>query len=164
MKKKLQILTLTAIITSLLCLLGYSPEPGVMSTLYTVSGIFFSIGLSLIIAFDLNPIKNPALLRRVRETLARLRNDYIKWFSISTISYLTFTFIEEKEINPSEVLVRIPHMENLSAALNVDIAPVILNLSLSILVISILFFIVNFIETQKSKDWLSDKIRNEQSE
>ena len=155
---------LSIIMTSSLCLLGYSPEPGVMSTLYTVSGIFFSIGLSLIIAFDLSPIKNPILLKKIRATLAGLRGDYIKWFSISTASYLVFTLIEKKEIILNQLLTWIPYIEKISSVVNINLTPVVLNLSLSIQLIAILFFIINFIETQESKDNLSDRIRNEQSE
>lgn len=58
-------------------------KEGLISTLYNVSGIMFSIGLGLIVSFNLSGIRNREYIKEIRKNIAntcRIR-------SLSTKSY-----------------------------------------------------------------------------
>lgn len=64
------------------------PDDFFMSTIYTVTGIIFSIGLSLIVMFSLHGLKNKSYINHLRKNLFYIRQSFIVYFSIATICYI----------------------------------------------------------------------------
>lgn len=49
-------------------------KEGLISTLYNVSGIMFSIGLGLIVSFNLSGIRNREYIKEIRKNIANIRD------------------------------------------------------------------------------------------
>ena len=60
-------------------------KEGLISTLYNVSGIMFSIGLGLIVTFNLSGIRNREYIKEIRKNIANIRNIFISYFATSTL-------------------------------------------------------------------------------
>lgn len=69
-------------------------KEGLISTLYNVSGIMFSIGLGLIVSFNLSGIRNREYIKEIRKNIANIRDIFISYFIISTLIYITYSYIE----------------------------------------------------------------------
>lgn len=70
-----------------------------MNTLYTILAIMFSIGLGLLVTFNLGGIKNRELITRIRKNLKLIRSLYIGYFVIATIFYLFESQLKSLKIN-----------------------------------------------------------------
>jgi hypothetical protein len=70
-------------------------EEFLISTLFTVSGIMFSVGLGLIVTFNAYGVgmRNPKYLRQIKDTIYKVRKSYILHFIISTFWILSNHFI-----------------------------------------------------------------------
>lgn len=132
---------------------GASLDNNVLSTIYNVSGIIFSVGMGLIITFDLNNIKNVQYIRAIRKRLNVIRNAYILFFSISTVLYISVFFTSEFNLS-----IYIYSYKNITILFNTNIFIQYLNLIFCLF--SIAYFIVNFIQAQKLKDDICDKIHS----
>lgn len=64
-------------------------KEGLISTLYNVSGIMFSIGLGLIVSFNLSGIRNREYIKEIRKNIANIRDIFISYFIISTLIYIS---------------------------------------------------------------------------
>lgn len=124
---------LVAMASFVLCLCKIRIEESVVSAIYTVSGIMFSIALSQLMSFSFGDIENEAFVRRQRGLVNYLRTSFIVLFAFSTIAYL----ISELDMfhpygNPA---------------------------CFSVLVSSLIYDVVNFCEIAKVKDEMDDRIR-----
>lgn len=124
-----------------------------MNTIYTVSGIMFSIGLGLIVTFNLQGIKNKTYIKKIRQNLKDVRSTYILYFAISTICFVIdkyFREIDNTIIKESIISINLTD----SFTLNFNVA-VFLGL---LMFYSILYFIINFLAIQKLNDDIFDKL------
>lgn len=64
-----------------------------IATLFTVSGILFSVALSIITSVNLLSVKNIYLYRDFSKSLKEKRNAIIRWFFVVLISFV-LSFIE----------------------------------------------------------------------
>lgn len=63
--------------------------PGeVMSTLYTVSGVIFSVGMSIAISPKTDSVTNDRMRMTVRASYARIRDSFMYLFGIGTILFI----------------------------------------------------------------------------
>lgn len=69
------------------------------STLYTISGIMFSVGASMIVTFNLSGIKNQDFLVRIRQNLCDVKKSFIFYFLVASISYIVQYYLIKNEIN-----------------------------------------------------------------
>ena len=153
MKRSILLCSITVLLAAVFYLLKYEPSKELLSTLYTVAGIFFSIGISLIIAFDLSPIKNNNYYNAIQANLNKLRNCYIYYFAASTLTYLIFL----QAINKQDVF------DLKVNILSIDLNGLILSVLLSIMLLTIAYFVVNFLEMQKLKLGITKKLREERT-
>lgn len=58
----------------------FNPGNGAVSTLYTVSGIMFSIGMSLIVTSSAAGVKNIRIRNGIRKEIHIVRNHFIECF------------------------------------------------------------------------------------
>lgn len=129
-------------------LMSVRPDPSLISTLYTVSGIMFSIGLGLIVTFNMNGVKNKSYIVEIRKNLNSVRNSFLFYFSLSTIAMIITLYTPKNDIT-------------LYNAFSFDI---VLNYHMTMclfVVFSILFFIINFLDVQKLNQDLFDELNKE---
>jgi glycerol uptake facilitator-like aquaporin len=119
----------------------------IAQVLYTVSGIMFSIGMSLAVTFHTNGVNNIAILKQIRKSINHVRNGFICYFIISTILFIllyatgtddgkAFCYKKEISLNPA--------------------------LAFSIYIIfSIIYYIYNFIKMQNLNTDIEDELRKE---
>lgn len=147
MKKIVSLLTIILIAIGCLSLVDARPDSFLISTLYTVSGIMFSIGLGLIVTFNISGVKNKNYIREIRLSLRNIRNSFLVHFGLSTTYLLLNQYLPNSNYS-------------------YDIKGITLNFSFplllcGLLIYSIIFFIVNFLEVQKLNHDIFDKLNSE---
>lgn len=140
----LVILFLTIILSS-----GWDmrPDDFFISTIYTVAGIIFSVGLSLIVTFSLHGIKNKSYITRIRKNLYDIRFSFIGNFIIATIAYIFNNYIGSAFYTRT--------------VLNIEIKFAFSILFSLMIFYAIAYFIVNMLAIQKLNNDLLDKINEE---
>ncbi|WP_319927798.1 hypothetical protein, partial [Xenorhabdus littoralis] len=151
MKKIVSLLAIS--LGSVVCssLIDARPDNYLISTLYTVAGIMFSIGLGLIVTFNMSGVRNKAFINEIRISLKKVRDSFLFYFSISTIGILSTQYTTKKDIIFFII-------NKLNIVFNVQM------LICFVMSFSILFFIINFLDVQKLNHDIFDKINSEQSE
>jgi hypothetical protein len=117
----------------------------ILPTIYTVSSIIFSIGMGLIVSFSLDGVKHDGYIREIRLSILNVRNSFIIYFALSTIFYITCPYVSDIFIS----------------YIDIKFSPILFT-SL-FLVLSISYYIVNFIEIQNLKDDIFDRINEEKN-
>lgn len=142
--KKLSIGIVLSIIISILIssfLPSFALEEKI-STLYAVSGIMFSIGMSIIVTSSFVKVRNKNIRQRIIQAYNKVRNSYIIFFIAISIFYM---FIE-KDSSPLCIYRSISF--NYSYFVGALIAS------------SIVFFIVNFLDIQRLNREIEEAIEN----
>lgn len=121
-----------------------------MYTVYTVSGIMFSIGLGMVVTFNLHGIKNKTFINKIRQNLNDVRNKYILYFAISTLCLILDKYLRQSDLS----IIKIPVSDDFILNFN---ASAFLFL---IMLYSILYFVINFLALQKLNDDLFDKMND----
>lgn len=146
MKTYLKILLIVVALTvSVIFNLNYSEL--FMNTLYTVLGIMFSIGLGLIVTFNLGGVKNRRFIIAIRKNLKTLRTLYIAYFTISTFFYLLESQLRSKKNNVINIL------ENAKIKFEFNFS----TFTVCLLLYSIIYCIVNMIDLQKLSENIFDE-------
>lgn len=122
---------------------GMELSKGTASTLYTVSGIMFSIGMSLTVISSTSGVKNKSIRNKIRENKKIIRNNFIVCFLITTS---LFVFIDPESLNTHDIiLLRYPWILMIYIAY------------------SILYFTWNFLSIQKLNEDIEEEIENERN-
>ena len=116
-----------------------------ISSLYNVLGIIFSIGMGLLITFRLDGIKNISYVRDIRGNVRYIRNCFIIYFAISTVSYMFYQ--------------KIPHYNYKSY---IDTALIANQFTTYFIAFSMIYFVINFLAIQKLSEDIFDRINKEQ--
>lgn len=110
-----------------------------ISTLYSISGIMFSIGMSIIVTSSFTKIRNLKIRSRIHRSYNSVRNSYICYFLFVSILYMfqdsNQTYVIYKELN--------------------------LNYSIFVglcMILSITFFVVNFIDLQRLNHQIEEEL------
>lgn len=144
-KIKFAFFTLFSIVASFLT--SVKLDAFFMNTFFTVSGIMFSIGIGLVVTFNLNGIKNKSYISSVRANLNRVRDSYIIYFSLTTASFIIDNYMRTECV---KCVLKIS--DTLTPTFN---APVFFFL---ITIYSTAYFIFNFLELQKLNNDIFDKL------
>jgi hypothetical protein len=126
------------------------PDDFFVNTIFTVSGIMFSVGLGLIVTFSIGGVKNKKFIKQLRGNINRVRNSFLIYFLVSTVCFAADYYLRQKGLNITTINIKGTHYE-----LNWSV------LFCLIMLYSILYFIINFIEIQKLNNDIFDKT-NEQ--
>lgn len=145
-KKHLAIITLIAVTTPLLSMLGISVAANQLSTLFTVNSIMFSIGLGLIAGFKITGVKNRTYIAEIRHNVKEVRNVFIILFSLSALSFM-ISPLNERPLTLS--------LHGYTFSLD------LLLLSALVVVYSTIYFIRNFLAIQKLNDDIFDRLLEE---
>lgn len=135
------------IIISLVCSLH--PDDFFVNTIFTVSGIMFSVGLGLIVTFNISGVKNKKHIQQLRANINSVRNSFITYFLITTISYIVDKYLRDAKLISTHMQIK-----NFQIELNWSVFFCLL------MMYSIAYYIINFIEIQKLNNDIFDKINN----
>lgn len=124
----------------------------IINTLYTVSGIIFGIGFSLIISSTYKNIRRDDRLE-LRNNLNNIRERFVFYFTIATITYILSALVEKKsfivilsQIFPCEKVIDIANSYHLSCS------------SLCVMIFTILTFVRSYSNLQKLNDSIDDEM------
>jgi hypothetical protein len=118
-----------------------------MNTLYTILGIMFSIGLGLVVTFNLGGIRNRDFILGIRRNLKEIRSLYIISFVIATIFYLLESQLKSLKIN------RFNLYDNKDLHIQFDFS----TFTVCVLLYSIIYCIANLLALQKLSEDIFDK-------
>ncbi len=125
----------------------WRPEAFLISTLYSVCGIMFSIGLGLIVTFNMAGVRNKGYIKKIRKSLLVIRNSFLRYFTISTFCLILNEYLKDFEFTwefKSIVWKFSPSM-----------------LFFLLIIYSIVFFIINFLSVQELGHDIYDKVNEE---
>lgn len=116
-----------------------------INTLYTVSGIMFSIGMGIICTMNPDSIKNPGICKTIRKNIIAVRNTYLLYFGITSSLYFVLQLVPKTRYGWHGFYFNITlDLCYLCSAINI---------------LSIFYYIVNFIQIQKLNFEISDRVR-----
>ena len=112
-----------------------------LNTLYTVAGIMFSIGMSLSVTSNTSGVRNKTIRNRIRKNMKQVRNFFIYHFLLTSLFYIIYLYKETINIR--------------AFTYKIDV------LALVLIIMSIIYYIVNFIAIQRLNEQIEEAI-NEQ--
>lgn len=125
---------------------SFNPGKDAITTLFTISGIMFSIGMSLCVISITSGVKNAHIKKRIRGCVDFVRNQFILCFGIT--SFLFVVFFSDVETN------KVTHIyENWQIKHS--------HVLVFFICYSIIYFIFNFLSLQKLNKDIEDTISEE---
>lgn len=121
------------------------PTNSFLNTIYTVSGIMFSIGMGVLCTLNPDKVKNDAYYKAIKANVLAVRDSYLVYFFIISIIYLIYQIYPDANFTKSFGKVQI--------TLDIAFATMFLN------ILGILYFIANFMQIQKLGLDISDRVR-----
>ncbi|ELI8291956.1 MULTISPECIES: hypothetical protein [Yersinia] len=126
------------------------PDAFFSSTIFTIAGIMFSVGIGLIVTFNPNGIKNKGYLKELRASIMHVRNSFLIHFGLLTVYYILNQYLTDAKYE-----IHTHYLVELTFSF-----PIFLCL---LMLYSSIFFVVNFIEIQKLNNDIFDAINKEQA-
>lgn len=121
-------------------LTGIRVDGGVLNTLYTVAGVIFSVGMSIAISAKTDKVVKESNRKMIRDSFRMVRNSFMLLFGISTILFIA------------------------AQAYTIEKYPAFMELLCAIhLLISIVFYVTNFIKLHKLGEDIEDRIMEEET-
>lgn len=120
----------------------------ILTTLYMVSSTMFSIGLCLIMSFNLLKVKNKSILRRIRVELKNIRGSFIFYYLLATSSLILNQYLHIDYFT----------LTILKISLRINFTVLFTN----VILFSIFLFIVNFLLLEKLNNDVIDIINKEE--
>jgi len=121
---------------------GFKSNDSFSGTIFSISGIVFSLGISLITAFNYSHVKNEYYIKYIRRNLNKVRNWFVFFFAITVLCYVLDYYFRSREI-VSFVFVS---TENFKVELNYSMLLCIT------IIYSIFYYFVNFKALQNLRD------------
>ncbi len=146
--KKLLISSTIFLVLSIICASFFENDPkeSFLNTVYTISGIMFSIGMGVLCTLNPDKIKNDVYYRAIKENVISVRNSYITYFSLISAFYLIFQLYPVLRLDLFTI-------KDIVITMKISYVAILLN------ILGILYFIANFIEIQRLGFEISDKTR-----
>lgn len=114
-------------------------DSGVLNTLYTVAGVIFSVGMSIAISAKTDQVTKESNRKSIRGSYTTVRNSFMLFFGISTALFIA------------------------AQAYTIEKLPAALDLLCAVyLLVSIVFYIINFIKLHKLGEDIEDQILKEE--
>lgn len=144
---------IAAVACLLFALVPTQPTETTLNILYGIIGVLFSVGMSLIIAFNGSNIVNPDLKEQLRENMHKVRNNFLSIFFFCSLYYIGFSLLKD-EWKQTDIIKNENMHIYCTWAMSV----------LSILVYSVIALISNYIQIQQFYEDIEDKIYQEKKE
>lgn len=133
-------------------LIPVQPTDATLNILYGIIGVLFSVGMSLIIAFNGSNIVNPELKAQLRDNMHNVRNNFLFVFFICSFFYIGFSLIKTEW-----------HKVDVVKNEDMHIYCTWATSVLSVLIYSIVALISNYVQIQQFYEDIEDKIHDEQT-
>ena len=141
---------IAAVVCMLFALVPMQPTETTLNILYGIIGVLFSVGMSLIIAFNGSNIVNSDLKKQLRKNMHKVRNNFLFIFFFCSLFYIGFSLLKEEW--KQTYIIKNENMHIYCTwAMSV----------LSILVYSIIALISNYIQIQQFYEDIEDQIHQE---
>jgi len=143
---------LLAAITASSVFTGFKSNDSFSGVIFSISGIIFSLGISLITAFDYSSVKNKYYITHIRAILSRVRCWFILFFAVTLLCYILEYYFRSQDIVSSTLF-------------NIRSFPIELNYSIllySAIFYSIFYYFANFKRLQDLRDEIFDKVLEEE--
>lgn len=140
-----------SLVLALLCPtlpVSYNIDKEVIGTLFTVVGVIFSVGMSLIISVSSTGVKNKDARSIFRSQLSQIRTRFITVFVLLSLFYILLP----KDSNTESI--ELWQIKDAAIRLSFNVFQV------SCLLLSIVYYIVNYYSIQTSLYDLQDRIEN----
>lgn len=121
------------------------PSTSFLNTVYTVSGIMFSIGMGVLCTLNPDKVKNDVYYKAIKANVLDVRDSYLVYFFIISFIYLVYQIYPEANF--------IKSFGNFQITLDLAFATLFIN------ILGILYFIANFMQIQKLGFDISDRVR-----
>lgn len=125
----------------------YQPNASLLNTIFTVSGIMFSVGLGLIVSFSPDGVRNSSYLQRIRKNINNVKNSFFVEFFVVVLCYVLSTL----SLPLNGIIVVWKVKINLPLFFSIQI------------LLSIFYFAINFLSIQKLKNELFDRVLDEKN-
>lgn len=106
-----------------------------VNTIYTISGIMFSIGMGVICAFNPSGIKNENIYSIIENNIFKVRSSFLFYFALSTILVITQTIFHRIAVDFDFI--------DITIILDAKIFTLVMS------IIAIIYYIINFQAIQK---------------
>lgn len=143
--KIIKLLILSIFLTIFIIYSSIPITANIIPILYNIIGIVFSIGMGLIITFSMSGIENKNYILKIRRNIKHIRNNFITLFSICTILLIVFSNIKFYYIY------------------NINIRQSMLIFTTIFFLLSIVYFILNFIKLQELNEEIFDRVLKEKT-
>lgn len=124
------------------------PDSFFSSTIFTIAGIMFSVGIGLIVTFNPAGVKNRGYIRELRANIANIRNSFLIHFGLLSTYFIINQYVANKKFD-------------LHFHFHFDFVFSFSIFFCLLMIYSSIYFIVNFIEIQKLNNDIFDKLTNE---
>ena len=125
------------------------PNDAFINTIYTISGIMFSIGMGIIGTINFDKVLNMEYYNTIKANVILVRTKYLVYFCIISFSYAIYQLLPQKSLKFMPVLL------SKKMILCFDLY----YFAISLNIVSIAYFIINFIEIQRLNFEISEKSR-----
>ena len=126
----------------------YRPSAVTLNVLYTVSGILFSVGLGLIITIVPNGVRNKAYIVEIRKSINNVRNYFLVEFFVINFIYICFS-------SPEMAIMEFIKKEEITLKFDIVLY------TGTILILSMPYFMFNFLAIQKLNNDIFDRVNQE---
>nr|DAK06740.1 MAG TPA: hypothetical protein [Caudoviricetes sp.]DAX76685.1 MAG TPA: hypothetical protein [Caudoviricetes sp.] len=106
-----------------------------VNTIYTISGIMFSIGMGVICTFNPSGIKNENVYSIIENNIFKVRSSFLFYFALSTILVITQTIFHRIAVDFDFI--------DITIILDAKIFTLVMS------IIAIIYYIINFQAIQK---------------
>ncbi|MDR3047344.1 MAG: hypothetical protein LBU51_07005 [Bacteroidales bacterium] len=134
--------------TIIITLLNINFDDHLPAILFAVCGIFFSVGMSQIMTYDISRIVNEKYFHSIKNSLHEIRKCFVMQFICCGIAYLGYEILTENDKIIFAITIKNFNF-SLIRYLNV------------ILICCLIYFVINFQELLRNKLELDSKIRQE---
>lgn len=124
------------------------PDSFFSSTIFTIAGIMFSVGIGLVVTFNPGGVKNRDYVRILRQNITSIRNSFLLHFTLLSVYFIINQYVADKKHD-----IHIHLYYDLTFSFSIFFC--------LLMIYSSVYFIINFIEIQKLNNDIFDKINNE---
>jgi hypothetical protein len=146
MKKVYRDIVVLIVFTILSMLIKFNIDDFFMNTIFTVLSIMFSIGLGILVTFNLHGARKKSFISKIRRNINLVRDSYIYYFSISTLLYIIEKYVRKSKNNLIDLF------SNDNIDIQIDFSFVVC----FFLLYAIFYFIFNFLQVQKLNEEIFD--------
>lgn len=148
LKSLLKTLIVSLLGTAAVALLNMPTDVHLPAILFTLCGIFFSVGMSQIMTYDISKIINEKYFQSMKTTLNTITKSFVMQFICCTIAFIGYEILNEQKKAAFSIIIK-GFDFSLIRFFNV------------ILIYCLLYFVFNFYKLLKNKIELDSKIRQE---